>query len=392
MQENVKKKVIVVGGGFAGVEAAIDLDKKLFDVHLFSENDFLYIFPLSIWIPTTKKKTSDLFLSLKTLSKKHRFHFHQCKVQKLQLEKKEIQACGKAVSYDYLVLAHGSAKYQISGLEHTTTVCGSPKQAEILHDKYQALLKKGSGNIAVGFGGNPLDGGAVRGGPAFEVLFNMDNDLRKKKLRDNFTLTFFAPMKQPGKRMGENSVKKITKFLEKKNIQMKVGKKIISFTKDSIHLAESENISSDLTVFVSALEGSELSKNSGLPITKAGFLKASGGGQIEGQEFVFGAGDAIDFEGPAWKAKQGHMAEIQALTVAKNIKAHALKKPLKYNFVSKVNIICLMDFGNSGTFVYRDSKREFAFYLSTWGHFLKWAWGIYFKAVKLRYFPKLPGL
>lgn len=392
MSENVKKKVVVIGGGFAGVEAAIQLDKKLFDVHLFSERDFLYIYPLSIWIPVAKKKVSDLSLSLETLSKKHRFQFHHCKVQKLDIKQKKIKACDDNFSYDYLVLAHGSTKYQVSGFEHTATVCGTPQQAEILREKYQALLQKGSGTIAVGFGGNPQDGGAVRGGPAFEVLFNIDHDLRKKKLRKNFELTFFAPMAQPGKRMGETSIAKVGKFLEKKDIKMSVGKKIISFSEGSINLVDNKKITSDLTVFVSARTGSELSKNSGLPVSEAGFLKASGGGQIEGQEFIFGAGDAIDFEGPSWKAKQGHMAEVQAATVAKNIKAHALGKPLIHNFVSKVSIICLMDFGNAGTFVYRDDKREFAFYLYSWGHFFKWAWGIYFKAVKLRYFPKLPGL
>ncbi len=33
------------------------------------------------------------------------------------------------------------------------------------------LVDRGSGKIAVGFGGNPKDSSAVRGGPAFEVLF-----------------------------------------------------------------------------------------------------------------------------------------------------------------------------------------------------------------------------
>ncbi len=49
----------------------------------------------------------------------------------------------------------------------------------------------------MGFGGNPKDPSNVRGGPAFEVLFNVHNELKKKGIRDNFELTFFAPMEKP---------------------------------------------------------------------------------------------------------------------------------------------------------------------------------------------------
>ena len=43
------KKVLVLGGGFAGVQAAIDLQKsKLFDVTLVSNRDFFFLFPVQL--------------------------------------------------------------------------------------------------------------------------------------------------------------------------------------------------------------------------------------------------------------------------------------------------------------------------------------------------------
>jgi len=47
-----EKKVLILGGGIAGVEAAIQLRKKGFEVSLISNRDFLYVYPISIWIPT----------------------------------------------------------------------------------------------------------------------------------------------------------------------------------------------------------------------------------------------------------------------------------------------------------------------------------------------------
>lgn len=392
MSNSKKKKVVVIGGGIAGVETAIHLDKKIFDVHLISERTALYIYPLAIWVPVGKKSVSDISMPLENLAKKHKFQFHHEKVSALQIERKQVATQdNKVFSYDYLVLAHGSAKWKVSGVENISTICGTPQMAASLREQYKKLLAQKKGRIAVGFGGNPKDPSAVRGGPAFELLFNIDRDLRKKGLRKNFTLTFFAPMAQPGKRMGKGALSKVGKFIEKAGIEMIVGKKILGFEGQNIKL-ESKRIDSDLTVFVSALEGSELNKTSQLPMNEAGFFKAHTTGQIEGQEFIFGAGDTIDFHGPQWKAKQGHMAEVQANTVAKNIKAHALDKPLKYNFEDKVSIICLMDFGSTGAFIFRGKEREFSVYLYRLGHFLKWGWGIYFKAVKNKLFFKIPGL
>ena len=46
------KSVLVLGGGFAGVESAIFLRKNGMDVTLVSDRDYFYIYPTSIWIPT----------------------------------------------------------------------------------------------------------------------------------------------------------------------------------------------------------------------------------------------------------------------------------------------------------------------------------------------------
>ena len=99
----------------------------------------------------------------------------------------------------------------MEGLNHTLSICGKPEQALSIGSELDKLVAQGKGKIAVGFGGNPKDpkGSAVRGGPAFELLFNISTYLRKKGLKDNFELDFFAPMEEPGKKMG----KKVGDFL-----------------------------------------------------------------------------------------------------------------------------------------------------------------------------------
>ncbi len=83
----------------------------------------------------------------------------------------------------------------------------------MIKEELDKLAQAGKGKIAVGFGGNPKDtnGSAVRGVPAFELLFNINTYLKKKGLSDNFELTFLARMAEPGKRMGEKALVSLCK-------------------------------------------------------------------------------------------------------------------------------------------------------------------------------------
>ena len=208
------KKILVIGGGFAGVEAAIRLKKYNFDVTLISERDFMYIYPLSIWIPTGALDFKDAVLSLNKLSAVHKFNLIIDSVVKISAKDKKVECKNDTYSFDYLVVAVGAGKAKPEGIENTCSICGAPEESLKIKEKLAELVKSGKGRIAVGIGGNPKDPSAMRGGPAFEELFNIDNLLRDKGLRSNFELSIFAPMETPGKRLGDKAYALLNRFYE----------------------------------------------------------------------------------------------------------------------------------------------------------------------------------
>ncbi len=55
------KQVLILGGGFAGIQTAIQLQKSgMFKVTLVSDRDYLYLYPISIWVPVRIKEFSDV--------------------------------------------------------------------------------------------------------------------------------------------------------------------------------------------------------------------------------------------------------------------------------------------------------------------------------------------
>jgi len=389
------KKVLVLGGGFAGVEAAIYLKKQdNLDVTLVSDRDYFYIYPTSIWIPTGGVTEDQISVPLKQLSDKHGFEVIVDAVTDVNAGKKVVTLDSGRVldSYDYIVVALGQDKLTANGIENTFSICGKPEEAGEIKLRLDILVAKGSGKIAMGFGGNSLDSSAVRGGPAFEVLFNVNTMLKKKGIRDNFELTFFAPMEKPGQKMGDKALVMMDKMFGMMNINKKVGSKITSFEKDGINFEDGTKIESDLTMFISAGKGHSVLEASDLPLSEAGFVLTNEYNEVEGFEGVYAIGDSASLMGPDWRAKQGHVAEVMAKNVAYNIFQHSQKMNSKRSYIEHLNILCVMDTGDGAAFVYRDNKGGKMIPMPVVGHWMKKGWGWYCRQSKLGNIPRIPGM
>ncbi len=391
------KKVLVLGGGFAGVEAAIYLKKERFDVTLVSDRPYFYIYPTSIWVPTRDAEFKDVCIDLEALKAAHGFDLIVERVTEIRAKANEVILQSGTVidDYDYLVVALGAHKMKHAGLEHTLSICGAPEMSLDIRHRLNALMARGHGKIAMGFGGNPNDTTSVRGGPGFELLFNVHNMLKKKGVRDNFELTFFAPMAEPGARMGPQALKMMDVFFKRLNIDRRFGKKITRFEKDGVVFEDDSKLESDFTMFIPAGNGHQVIIDSDLPVNAAGFLEVNDFSEVtlEGTiSNVYGVGDVAAIEGPAWRAKQGHVAEVMARNTAFNIASRERGSSARKGYQEHLNILCVMDSGDGAAFVYRDDKRGIMIPMPFIGHWLKKGWGWYCRYSKLGKIPRIPGM
>lgn len=384
------KKAIILGGGFAGVEAAISLQKSgMFDVTLISDRDYLFIYPISIWIPVNGITIEDVKLPLASIQKAHPFTVVIDKVVAIYAADNKVECVKQQFDYDYLILALGADKVGQTGIENTLSICGKPTVSMLVKESLDLLISNGKGKIAIGFGGNPKDKSAVRGGPAFEFAFNVHHYLKNLKIRDNFDISFFAPMESPGARMGDKAPAMIGKMLNKARISQHYGKKIKEFQTNNITFEDDTKIEADLIMFIAASKGNSIFTNSDLPLNDAGFIKIDDNCKVENFANVFAIGDAAAIDGYDWVAKQGHIAELMGRNAAYNIIQTEKGSNKREGYHSHLNILCIMDTGNGAAFVLRDPKRAILIPLPIVGHWIKKAWGWYVKASKTGRFPRI---
>lgn len=104
------KRVLIIGGGFAGLSAAAQLSrhKQETEVTLVDRNPYLNFLPA---LPDTLGRGLDpdfLIFPLNILSKRFGFNFLQTEARAIDLEKHTVSTPLKDFTYDYLLIASGS--------------------------------------------------------------------------------------------------------------------------------------------------------------------------------------------------------------------------------------------------------------------------------------------
>ena len=99
-----------------------------------------------------------------------------------------------------------------------------------------------------------------------------------------------------------------------------------------------------------------------------------------------------NLEGPDWRAKQGHIAEVMARNTAFNIAAQERGTDKRKGYLKHLNILCVMDSGDGAAFVYRDDTKAMMIPMPVVGHWLKKGWGWYYRNSKLGKIPRIPGM
>lgn len=103
-----KKRVVIIGGGFAGLELAKKLDKKQYQVVLIDKNNYYQFQPLFYQVATAGLEPSSIsYPHRKMFQKQKGIHFRMCKAEQVITEDKIVVTDIGKIAYDYLVIATG---------------------------------------------------------------------------------------------------------------------------------------------------------------------------------------------------------------------------------------------------------------------------------------------
>lgn len=104
------KKVLVLGGNFAGLTAALSTKHDLgddVDVTVVSKSDRFQFNPSLFWIPFGKRKAKDVVFPVAKTFETHEVEFAHAEATKIDPSAGKVETSQDVYDYDYLLIATG---------------------------------------------------------------------------------------------------------------------------------------------------------------------------------------------------------------------------------------------------------------------------------------------
>lgn len=357
---NAAPVITVIGSGFGAVTAIKTLRKanSAARIILIAPEPTLQYYPSLIWVPAKIRSRDDIMIDLKPLLARLNVHYQPGRVVGIEAEGRRVlvEHDGETVGMDndgLIVASGGRFIKRLPGIEHAITICEGIDAAERIRERLSSMT---GGTIAIGFGGNPNEPSAVRGGPMFEILFGIDRLLRQQGRRSQFKLVFFNPSSRPGNRLGESAVDNLLARMKKFDIEARIGAKMVRFEADKV-VTEAGEFAADLILFMPGMTGPAWLEHAPFPKSPGGMIQAEATTKVVGFDKAYVVGDSGSYPGPDWAPKQAHMADLMAVAAAHNLLAELAGKPANDTF--KWELICVMDMLDRAVLVFRNEKRQF---------------------------------
>lgn len=141
------EKIVIIGGGFAGLNLIKHLDKKKFQVLLVDRDNYHCFPPLFYQIASSGLASANICFPFRREFKKYKnVSYHMGHVKNIDLESKTVTTSYETLKYDKLVIAAGSANNYFGMTELGETTFGIKTVAQAAHTRDEILdrLERGS--------------------------------------------------------------------------------------------------------------------------------------------------------------------------------------------------------------------------------------------------------
>jgi sulfide:quinone oxidoreductase len=358
--------IVVLGAGLGGVIMAYEMKDQMRPedkLTVITKDRKYHFVPSNPWVAVHWRKRNDVEVDLEPTFAKRGIGFKPVAAKRVHAAENRIELeDGSSVTYDFLVIATGPelAFDEIEGLGpagHTQSIChvDHAEQAGKAFDEFC----KNPGPIVVG---------AVQGascfGPAYEFMFILDTELRRRKIRDRVPMTFVTAEPYIGhlgldgvgdtkgileSEMREHHIKWMTSTRVKK---AEAGKLTVEEINDDGSVKATRELPFGFSMMLPAFRGIAAVRDIEGLVNPRGFIIVDKHQRNPKFTNIYSVGVCVAIPPigptpvPCGVPKTGFMIESMVTATAQNIGAVLRgREPAEQ---ATWNAVCLADFGDSG--------------------------------------------
>jgi NADH dehydrogenase len=343
-----RKKIILVGGGFAGISFAKKLDENLFDLLLIDKLNYHQFQPLFYQVATSQLEPSSISFPLrKIFQKRKNTQIRMTEVLSVDATKNTITTTIGDFEYDYLVLATGcktnffgnkNVQQHAYGLKNTYD---GIKIRNLILESFEQLLSADEKereyllNIVI-----------VGAGPTGVELAGAFADIRNNILPKDYSLIDFKKLKihllegsaHTLNNMSNLAKKASLKYLKKMGVEVRTNVMVKDYDGNIVTLKDGETIKTHQLIWTAGVKGNAIKGIDEKIIVANTRYKVDRHNLLQGYSNIYAIGDIAYMETPAYPKGHPQLANVainQAKNTAKNFKLLIKNKILKqYEYVN----------------------------------------------------------
>lgn len=343
-----QKRLVIIGGGFAGLTLAQKLAKSDLQIVLLDKNNYHQFQPLFYQVAMAGLEPSSISFPLrKTFQNSKNVFIRVTEVEEVDTQKNEIHTSIGSLAYDYLVLAIGADTnfFGNERLAEKTIPMKSVSEAlflrnAILEDYEKALStanyddRQGLIDIVI-VGGGPT-GVEVAGALAEMKKYVLPKDYRELDC-DEVDIHLLQGSDCLLKGMSSEASESAYKFLTDLGVDVKLNVRVTDYDGEYVHTKDGTKIRADKVIWAAGITGNKIK---GLPkesMTWGNRILVNRFNQIKGFENIYAIGDIAFMTEEAYPQGHPQVAQVaiqQAKKLGKNLPKiiqDKTPKPFSYN-------------------------------------------------------------
>lgn len=335
---SAKPRILVLGGGFGGLESLFYLKHVLADradLTLVTDRPYFVFKPNTIYIPFGEK-AEKFEIDLVPPLKKQAINLVQGTVRDVDLSTNTVETEKGALTFDYLVIATGAkmCPEEVPGLsEHAVTVW-TPDDMLVLRDRIARVIERAkTGNRSRVLFLVPPNNRCS--GPLYEMVCMLDTYLRRQGCRECVDLVFATKENAFIEAFGPRLNTVVSEEFANRGIEGHIGHIVKEVNAKSVQFQNGAEFSYDL--LVSFPPYAAACNFAALPKDDRGFVDVDAASRrVTGSDRVYTVGDAGNFP-----IKQAFLALLQADAAADHLAAEVLGRKAEVDFVPMS--MCVME-------------------------------------------------
>ena len=350
MNSTTKKKLVIIGGGFGGLNLARKVDKEKWDVVLVDKNNYHSFPPLFYQVASSGLEPASISFPFRREMHSRKYTgcaFHMGEVKTIDTQRREVRTQFETLPYDAVVIAAGTTNnyFGIADLEkHVYTLKSTPEairtRNEVLDRLERASLCKDASLRA-----RLLTFVVVGGGPAGVEIAGALGELKRYIIKREYPSInpeemhvvlvegTDALLRAMGPKSSADALRGLTQLM----VDVQLNKTMKSYTDHILTFADGTSIATDTVIWTAGITG--------VPFAVEGTEVRPGPGnrwcvdeynRVKGLDNVYAIGDIAIMQTPDYPRGHPQVAQAaiqQGVNLAANLSLPegSEPRPFRYN-------------------------------------------------------------